>query len=63
MAKSQMQLTLSHIQVKQTFPPYSTYKSLVCNSSPQKFILKIHLEGFPDSPLGKNLLYNAGDID
>ena len=28
-----------------------------------QFILKIHLEGFPDSPLGKNLLYNAGDID
>ena len=36
------QLTLSHIQVKQTFPPCSTYTSLVCNSSPQKFILKIH---------------------
>ena len=36
------QLTLPHIQVKQISPPYSTYKSLVCNSSPQKFILKIH---------------------
>ena len=28
-----------------------------------QFILKIHLEGFPDSPVGKNLPCNAGDID
>ena len=28
-----------------------------------QFILKIHLERFPGSPVGKNLLCNAGDID